>query len=93
MTQNSMQPGRKVTREIKGGVLRRILIESPMGTRANVFDASGKLSERYTKRPDGRWKHDFYNKGVRITSIEFDGMTTTTVVLDVRGRVTAASEE
>jgi len=94
MAQNSTHSERKITRKITSdGARRTTFIEGPMGTRKTISDAEGNLSERYTKYPDGKWRHNFYNDGFKTTSVEFDGMTTTTIVLDKRGRVTAMSEE
>ena len=99
MTNNSMQPEEKqskerVTCEFKRGVLTSILTEGPLGTKKKeTFDANGKVSELYIERQDKTWKHDIYNDGVKVTCIEFNGQTTSTVVLNSDGHVTAADEE
>ena len=83
-----------LTREFgKGGKLKSILIEGPMGKRRNSFDSDGTICERCTEYKNGNWKQTFYKKGVKYVSREFDGISITTMVFDSDGKLRAVTEE
>ena len=84
----------KFTREFgKGGRLKRILIEDPMGKRKNSFDSSGKICERCMEYKNGNWKQILYKNGTRYVRREIDGISITTMVFDANGKLRAVTEE